>query len=179
VHPSRAASVVAVLIGTGLLATSGHTSLAGTVPAAVAAAVADSTATISKTPAMMASDTTTAHRPHPVEVRGVVQDANGGPVRGATIRLTSETDTLLIHSDGAGRFHATLTASRGVSLLVQAYGYRDLVRSYRAYGRPIDAALALPPPYPLGWVTVVIVTPPREEQVPPGAASPSRNPRLS
>lgn len=101
------------------------------------------------------ADSTVAADPRPVDVRGVVRDANGSPIRGATIRLTSETDTVRIYSDGAGRFHARITATRGVNLLVRAYGYRDLLRAYRSLGRPtIDAALALPPPYPLGGVTV-------------------------
>lgn len=98
----------------------------------------------------------TPHGPSRVEIRGFVHDANGGPVRGATIRLMSETDTVRVSSDGSGRFHASLTAMRGVRVLVQAYGYRDLVRSYGATRSVIQAALALPPPYPLGWVTVTM-----------------------
>jgi hypothetical protein len=95
-----------------------------------------------------------------VDVRGVVRDANGTPIRGATIRLMSETDTVRVRSDGSGRFHARLTATRGVNLLVQAYGYRDLARTYLASGRPIEAALALPPPYPLGGVAVTLLEEP-------------------
>ena len=103
------------------------------------------------------SDSSAAsHAPTSVVIRGFVHDANGGPVRGATIRLTSETDTVQVQSDGTGRFHARITATAGVRVLVQAYGYRDLVRSYRASSSVIQAALALPPPYPLGWVTVTM-----------------------
>jgi len=108
-------------------------------------------------------DSTVAFDPRPVDVRGVVRDANGSPIRGATIRLTSETDTVRVHSDGAGRFHARITAGRDVLVLVRAYGYRDMIRDYRASGRPIDAALALPPPYPLGGVTITALRPPRFE----------------
>jgi hypothetical protein len=107
------------------------------------------------------SDSSAAsHGPSRVEVRGFVHDANGGPVRGATIRLMSETDTVQVASDGYGHFRARLTANRGVRVLVQAYGYRDLVRIYGASRSVIQAALALPPPYPLGWVTVTMATPP-------------------
>jgi hypothetical protein len=95
-----------------------------------------------------------AHPPAPVKIRGMVRDANGSPIRGAVIRLMSEVDTVRVQSDGSGRFHARLNVSRGVSVIVQAYGYRDLVRSFRANGGPIVAALALLPPYPLGGITV-------------------------
>ena len=105
---------------------------------------------------LAATDSTVATHPEPVDVHGVVRDANGSPIRGATIRLTSETDTVRVKSDGSGKFHARLTATRGVYLLVQAFGYRDLFRVVRASGRPIDAALALPPPYPLGGVAVTL-----------------------
>jgi len=109
------------------------------------------------------SDSSVAsHAPTSVVIRGFVHDANGGPVRGATIRLTSETDTVQVQSDGTGRFHARITATAGVRVLVQAYGYRDLVRSYRASSAVIQAALALPPPYPLGWVTVTMADDPLE-----------------
>jgi hypothetical protein len=107
-------------------------------------------------PQVQSDSTEAPHGPSRVEIRGFVHDANGGPVRGATIRLMSETDTVRVSSDGSGRFHASLTAMRGVRVLVQAYGYRDLVRSYGATRSVIQAALALPPPYPLGWVTVTM-----------------------
>jgi hypothetical protein len=93
-------------------------------------------------------------RPAPVSVRGILRDANGSPIRGASIRLTSETDTVRVYSDTFGKFHAKLTATRGVFVFVQAFGYRDLYRSFRASGHPIDAAFALPPPYPLGWTLI-------------------------
>jgi hypothetical protein len=109
-----------------------------------------------------APDDSTAHGPSRVEIRGFVHDANGGPVRGATIRLMSETDTVQTQSDGTGRFHARITATKGIRVLVQAYGYRDLLRSYGASRTVIQAALALPPPYPLGWVTVTMADTPRE-----------------
>lgn len=102
------------------------------------------------------ADSTVATHPAPVDVRGIVRDANGSPVRGATIRLMSETDTVRVRSDGYGKFHGRLTAMRGVYVLVQAYGFRDLFRAFRASGRPIDAALALPPPYPLGGAAVTL-----------------------
>ena len=111
---------------------------------------------------LAAADSTVATHPAPVDVHGIVRDANGSPVRGATIRLMSETDTVRVRSDGAGKFHARLSAMRGVYVLVQAFGFRDLFRAYRASGRPIDAALALPPPYPLGGVAVTL----REEDSP-------------
>lgn len=126
-----------------------------------AQAVSDSTAS------------TAAHGPSRVEIRGFVHDANGGPVRGATIRLMSETDTVQVSSDGSGHFRARLTATRGVRVLVQAYGYRDLVRIYGASRSVIQAALALPPPYPLGWVTVTMADEPclrAAAAVPPRAA---------
>jgi hypothetical protein len=106
---------------------------------------------------LAAADSTAATQPAPVDVRGIVRDANGSPVRGATIRLTSETDTVRVRSDGYGKFHARLSATRGVYVLVQAYGYRDLFRTFRTSGRPIDAALALPPPYPLGGVAITLL----------------------
>lgn len=96
------------------------------------------------------------HAPAPILIRGTIRDANGGPVRGAVVRLMSETDTIRVQSDGSGHFRGRLTATRGVRVLVQAYGYRDLVRSFRASRSVIQAALALPPPYPLGWVTVTM-----------------------
>jgi hypothetical protein len=107
-------------------------------------------------PPLAAADSMVATHPEPVDVNGVVRDANGSPIRGATIRVTSETDTVRVKSDGSGKFHARVTATRGVYLLVQAFGYRDLLRVFRASGRPIDAALALPPPYPLGGVAVTM-----------------------
>ncbi len=93
-------------------------------------------------------------RPAPVAVRGTLRDANGSPIRGATINLMSETDTVRVYSDAAGKFHARLNATRGVFMLVQAYGYRDLLRLFRASGHAIEAALALPPPYPLGGALI-------------------------
>ena len=105
-------------------------------------------------------DSTGLRGPSRIEIRGFVSDANGGPVRGATIRLMSESDTVKTRSDATGRFHARVTATKGVRVLVQAYGYRDLVRSYRASRPVIQAALALLPPYPLGWVTVTMADPP-------------------
>jgi hypothetical protein len=111
---------------------------------------------------LAAADSTVATHPAPVDVRGIVRDANGSPVRGATIRLMSETDTVRVRSDGYGKFHGRLTAMRGVYVLVQAYGFRDLFRAFRAADGPIDAALALPPPYPLGGVAVTL----REESSP-------------
>jgi hypothetical protein len=109
-----------------------------------------------------AADSAATRTPERVEVRGVVHDANGGPVRGASIRVMSETDTVDVQSNGDGRFLARVTATRGVRVLVQAFGYRDLVRSFRAAGRPvIQAALALPPPYPLAGVTITSVRLPR------------------
>ena len=102
-----------------------------------------------------AADSAATRIPERVEVRGIVHDANGGPVRGANIRVMSETDTVDVQSNGDGRFQARVTATRGVRVLVQAFGYRDLVRSFRAAGKPvIQAALALPPPYPLAGVTI-------------------------
>jgi carboxypeptidase family protein len=118
---------------------------------------------VSYDPEAFADSTAAPHAPSRVEIRGFVHDANGGPVRGATIRLTSETDTVQVSSDASGRFHARLTAERGVRVLVQAYGYRDLVRSFRASRSVIQAALALPPPYPLGWVTVTMADSPCED----------------
>ncbi|MGE5178559.1 MAG: TonB-dependent receptor [Bacteroidota bacterium] len=89
---------------------------------------------------------------------GFVHDANGGPVRGANIRVMSETDTVDVQSNSDGRFRARVTATRGVRVRVRAFGYRDLFRSFRAAGNPvIQAALALPPPYPLAGVTVTAV----------------------
>lgn len=105
---------------------------------------------------LASADSTVATQPAPVDVHGIVRDANGSPIRGATIRLMSETDTVRVRSDGYGKFHARLTAMRGVYVLVQAFGYRDLFRAFRAAGQPIDAALALPPPYPLGGVAVTL-----------------------
>jgi hypothetical protein len=103
-------------------------------------------------------DSTLANaRPAPVAVRGTLRDANGSPIRGATINLMSETDTVRVFSDASGKFHARLTATRGVFMLVQAYGYRDLLRLFRASGHAIDAALALPPPYPLGGAIITAV----------------------
>jgi hypothetical protein len=110
---------------------------------------------------LASADSMVATHPSPVDVHGVVRDANGSPIRGATIRLMSETDTVRVRSDESGKFHARLTATRGVYLLVQAYGFRDLFRAFRASGRPIDAALALPPPYPLGGVAVTLREGPR------------------
>lgn len=105
--------------------------------------------------ASAADDSSLANaRPAPVAVRGTLRDANGSPIRGATINLMSETDTVRVYSNAEGKFHARLTATRGVSMVVQAYGYRDLYRSFRASGHGIDAALALPPPYPLGGVII-------------------------
>lgn len=111
---------------------------------------------------LAAADSTVATHPEPVDVHGILRDANGSPVRGATIRLMSETDTVRVRSDGYGKFHARLSALRGVYVLVQAFGFRDLFRVFRAAGGPIDAALALPPPYPLGGVAVTL----REESSP-------------
>ena len=127
------------------------TAASNTAPAIAAPPVTDSIA---------APDDSAAHGPSRVEIRGFVHDANGGPVRGATIRLMSETDTVQVSSDGSGRFHARLTATRGVRVLVQAYGYRDLVRSFGATRSVIQAALSLPPPYPMGWVTVTMAKDP-------------------
>jgi hypothetical protein len=118
--------------------------------------VAGKAAAADKPQPLASADSTVATHPSPVDVHGVVRDANGSPIRGATIRLMSETDTVRVRSDELGKFHARLTATRGVYLLVQAYGYRDLLRTFRASGRPIDAALALPPPYPLGGVAVTL-----------------------
>lgn len=129
-----------------------------TPPAIAAPPVTDSIAAPIAVP-----DDSAAHGPSRVEIRGFVHDANGGPVRGATIRLMSETDTVQTQSDGTGRFHARITATRGVRVLVQAYGYRDLVRSFGASRTVIQAALSLPPPYPLGWVTVTMADIPCEE----------------
>jgi hypothetical protein len=100
-------------------------------------------------------------RPGPVAVRGTLRDANGSPIRGATIHMMSETDTVRVFSDSAGKFHARLTATRGVYMVVQAYGYRDLYRSFRPSGHAIDAALALPPPYPLGGTLITLLHSPR------------------
>lgn len=108
------------------------------------------------TPQASTDSATVSHSPTRVEIRGFVHDANGSPVRGATIRLTSETDTVRVQSDGTGRFRARITATNGVRVLVQAYGYRDMARSFRASHAVIQAALSLPPPYPLGWVTVTM-----------------------
>ena len=125
-----------------------------------------SMAASSQTPQPLeAADSTVATQPAPGDVHGIVRDANGSPVRGATIRLMSETDTVRVRSDGSGKFHARLSAMRGVYVLVQAFGFRDLFRAYRASGRPIDAALALPPPYPLGGVAVTL----REKLTEPSA----------
>ena len=108
-----------------------------------------------RTASAAADDSSLANaRPAPVAVRGTLRDANGSPIRGATINLMSETDTVRVYSDAAGKFHARLTATRGVFMLVQAYGYRDLLRLFRASGHAIDAALALPPPYPLGGAII-------------------------
>jgi hypothetical protein len=107
-----------------------------------------------------AADSTLANaRPGPVAVRGTLSDANGSPIRGATINLMSETDTVRVYSNAEGKFHARLTATRGVSMVVQAYGYRNLYRSFRASGHGIDAALALPPPYPLGGAIITAAPP--------------------
>lgn len=103
-----------------------------------------------------ADSTPTPHAPTRVEIRGFVHDANGGPVRGATVRLMSESDTVKVTSDGSGRFHGRLTALNGVRVLVQAYGYRDQLRTYQVSQPVIQVGLALPPPYPLGWVTVTM-----------------------
>lgn len=103
------------------------------------------------------SDSTpTPHAPTRVEIRGFVHDANGGPVRGATVRLMSESDTVRVMSDGSGHFHGRLTALDGVRVLVQAYGYRDQLRTYQVSQPVLQVGLALPPPYPLGWVTVTM-----------------------
>lgn len=107
------------------------------------------------------TDSTLApHGPTRVVIRGVVRDANGGPVRGATIRLMSETDTVVVQSDATGRFRGRITAQRGVQVIVRAYGYRDLVRTIQASRTVIQAAFALPPPYPLGWVTITMAEDP-------------------
>ena len=100
--------------------------------------------------------TATPHAPTRVEIRGFVHDANGGPVRGATVRIMSESDTVRVTSDGSGRFRGRLTATSDVQVLVQAYGYRDQVRTYQVSQSVLQVGLALPPPYPLGWVTVTM-----------------------
>jgi hypothetical protein len=141
------ASLMLVMLVSAAQRANGEPNIAGHALAAKAAASA-------------AADSMLAHaRPAPVAVRGTLRDANGSPIRGATINLMSETDTVRVYSDAAGKFHARLTATRGVFMLVQAYGYRDLLRSFRASGHAIDAAVALPPPYPLGWS--IITTAPR------------------
>lgn len=107
-------------------------------------------------PHFEADSTAGPRRPSRVVIHGVVRDANGGPVRGATIRLMSETDTLEVQCDALGKFRGRLTALQGVKVLVRAYGYRDQVRTIRASRSVIQAAFALPPPYPLGWTTVTM-----------------------
>jgi len=106
------------------------------------------------------------HAPTRIMVRGYVHDANGSPVRAATIRVMSNTDTVQVQSDGTGKFKARLTAAGGVRVLVQAYGYRDLVRVFYGTQAVIQAPLALPPPYPLGWVTVTMAEPAEIAQTP-------------
>ncbi len=110
-------------------------------------------------PDVEADSTAGPRRPSRVVIHGVVRDANGGPVRGATIRLMSETDTLEVQCDALGKFRGRLTALQGVKVLVRAYGYRDQVRTIRASRSVIQAAFALPPPYPLGWTTVTMAEP--------------------
>lgn len=147
--------------------------LAGALILAPAAGAAEKDAPQVPEPEFDEADSTDApHAPSRVVIRGVVRDANGGPVRGATIRFMSETDTLEVQTDRSGKFRGALTVVREVDVMVRAYGYRDLVRTYRASRPVIQAAFALPPPYPLGWVTIT-----RADPSP--AVLDARSPRMS
>lgn len=142
------ASLMLAMLVTAAQRANGEPSVAGSALAAKSAKSAQTAQTA-------AADSSLANaRPAPVAVRGTLRDANGSPIRGATINLMSETDTVRVYSDAAGKFHARLNATRGVFMLVQAYGYRDLLRLFRASGHAIEAALALPPPYPLGGALI-------------------------
>jgi len=157
-HPSLNNRILASALVAALFA-GGSWATAAAAPNAPARDASNRSAYHVETP----SDSTAApHAPTRVEIRGFVHDANGGPVRGATVRIMSESDTVRVTSDGSGRFHGKLTATSDVQVLVQAYGYRDLVRTYEVSQPVIQAGLALPPPYPLGWVTVTM----RDERSP-------------
>ena len=95
-----------------------------------------------------------ARAPVPVEIRGKIRDANGSPVRRASVRLMSETDTLDVVTDASGRFRGSLPARRTVAVRVRAAGYRDFVRYVNPEGHPVGVSLTLPPPYPMASVTV-------------------------
>ena len=98
-------------------------------------------------------DSKTALASVPVDIRGTVRDANGSPVRNASIRLMSDSDTLDVVTDGSGRFHGRLPTRNDVAVRVRAPGYRDLVRFVKSATRPVS--LTLPPPYPMSSVTMV------------------------
>jgi hypothetical protein len=98
-------------------------------------------------------DSATALTSVPVEIRGTVKDANGNPVRNASVRLMSDSDTLDVVTDRSGRFHGRLPMKKDVAVRVRAPGYRDMVRFVKSAARPVS--LTLPPPYPMSSVTMV------------------------